>query len=854
MEDHSARYNRHWLPWLTVLLAVILVSLACGTTGAVTDDLLTQEAAIVGTQDALDKADAVEEEAPPPDVTGTPTITIVNDYGVDICGIYIDPTSSDVWGANILTEVLAPGASIAYTVDTPDYYDVLAVDCSPGEGVTLEEIYEVEVFGPIVWTIGANITQGSSTTGGVDQPAEPITGPGGPAEGYSSDQTWTVMLYQDADDEMLEMDIFVDLNEAEVVGSSDQVNIVSQIDRFEGGYNGGGDWATTKRFYLQADNDLEWVNSPELADLGEVNMADMDALVDFVSWSVTNYPADHYVLILSDHGTGWPGGWSDPTAVGLGRDDIPLARGFGDMLWLMELESALFEIQGITGIDKLEMIGFDACLMSHIEVYNAVAPYANYAVASQEVEPGVGWAYSSFLKSLVDNPGMTGADLGQAIVDSYVAEDIFTLWEPELYDILGQDITLSAVDLNQMAALDTALDDLALAASAIDQSIVASSRTYAQSYQDVFGSQLPPYIDLGHFAELVAVESGDPAVQQAYVDLMTALDQFVVAEKHGPARPGSHGVSIYFPNSHLYQTDYGGSESYTFVSYTFAANTLWDDFLLYHYVGVPMPTVIPAEVAVAERGAEYEAPGAAQGVDITDIELSSDTVTTGVEDTVTMTATITGDQIAFIYFFAGWYNEEYDALQMVDMDYVDTEESTEIGGVYYPVWGEGPIELEFEWEPTYYYIDDGTNQVFAVLEPEEFGETAEDATYLVEGTYVSAATGKEFDAYLRFDNKEGDLIEVYGFAGTADGFGAPSQITPQPGDRFVVADWWLEEGEGGEVVWNYYDGYAITFTGEEDQVIQWWSYDADPGDYLLGFIVEDMEGNLYEQYSWVTVQ
>ena len=33
-------------------------------------------------------------------------------------------------------------------------------------------------------------------------------------------QTWTVMLYQDADDQVLEQDILLDLNEAEKVGSS----------------------------------------------------------------------------------------------------------------------------------------------------------------------------------------------------------------------------------------------------------------------------------------------------------------------------------------------------------------------------------------------------------------------------------------------------------------------------------------------------------------------------------------------------------------------------------------------------------------------------------------------------------
>ena len=45
-------------------------------------------------------------------------------------------------------------------------------------------------------------------------------------------QKWLVMMYQDADDQILEQDIYMDLNEAEKVGSSDRVTIVSQFDRF----------------------------------------------------------------------------------------------------------------------------------------------------------------------------------------------------------------------------------------------------------------------------------------------------------------------------------------------------------------------------------------------------------------------------------------------------------------------------------------------------------------------------------------------------------------------------------------------------------------------------------------------
>ena len=138
----------------------------------------------------------------------------------------------------------------------------------------------------------------------------------GPAGSKSS--TWTVMLYQDADDKILEQDIFVDLNEAERVGSGPNVNIVAQIDRYQAGYASTRDFSGTRRYFVQQDDDLNTIGSDLVMDLGEANMADGDTLTDFITWAVENYPADKYVLVLSDHGMGWPGGWSDATATGRG--------------------------------------------------------------------------------------------------------------------------------------------------------------------------------------------------------------------------------------------------------------------------------------------------------------------------------------------------------------------------------------------------------------------------------------------------------------------------------------------------------------------------------------------------------
>jgi hypothetical protein len=244
-----------------------------------------------------------------------------------------------------------------------------------------------------------------------------------PVAASGSGQTWTIMLYQDADDKILEQDIFVDLNEAERVGSSDRVKIVAQIDRFAGAFQGDGTWTGTRRYYVTQDNDLDSVNSQVAQELGEANMGDGQSLIDFVQWSVQNFPADKYVLILSDHGMGWPGGWSDPSHQGSDSSRAPMVSRLGNNIYLMELDEALRRSREAAGIDKFEMIGMDACLMAQLETMAALQPHARYAVASEETEPALGWAYASFLGDLVTNPDMDGKQLSELIVQSYIADD-----------------------------------------------------------------------------------------------------------------------------------------------------------------------------------------------------------------------------------------------------------------------------------------------------------------------------------------------------------------------------------------------------------------------------------------------
>lgn len=674
----------------------------------------------------------------------------------------------------------------------------------------------------------------------------------------SDGDTWTVMLYQDADDSVLEEDVFTDLNEAEKIGSTDTVNIVAEIDRYSDGYTGEQDFSGAKRFYLTQDDNLEVINSEEVDDLGEVNMADGAVLVDFVTWAIQTYPADHYALILSDHGTGWPGGWTDEDVKSKAKDI--LIDGFDDMLYLNEMVDALSSIQEQTGLDRFELIGFDACLMGSLEVFTSVQPFAHYAVASQETEPSMGWAYTAFLKELTSNPGMDTGILAKDIVTSYIAEDTLIVDDEARASYLertyesGDDmsvtqlieeetktVTLAAIDLDQLQGVNDALNTLVLAMGKINQKMVARARTHTRSFESVYGEGYPsPYLDLGNFIKQIKKESTSPNITSAADALSASIKKAVIAEKHGESKKGSTGISIYFPNSSLFESAGSDYATYTNIADTFSKISLWDDFLTFHYTGQEIQANNKPKEDTAMVG-----PGAG-GITLDPVELSADTAL--VENPVTLSTTVNGENVSYIYLFVGQYNEDETAIQIVDIDYIDADDTFEIDGLVYPDWGGNEIPIELDWEPTQFVLDDGEYYLPVLLEPDTYGVEMADTIYSVDGLYLFA--DGEPNRYARlFFNGDGELIQVMGFSGEDDS-GPQHEITPVEDDQVSIYSQSisLEEDNTGILLT---ESGTLTF-GEIAWT--WESMDADPGEYVIGIIVEDMDGNTYEEYAPLGVE
>lgn len=688
------------------------------------------------------------------------------------------------------------------------------------------------------------------------------------------EREWLVMLYQNADDEVLEQDIFIDLNEAEWVGSSDAVTIVSQMDRYEGGFDGDGDWTTAKRFLVTQDDDLSALASEEIEDLGEIDSGAPETLVDFAVWAMTTYPARKYALILSDHGAGWVGGWND---------DAPAD---GSSLTINEIDLALAEILAETEVAHFELVGFDACLMSQVEALAGVAPYARYAVASQETEPAIGWAYAELLGSLENKPGQSGRELAKTIVASYIAEDVRiqddearsdyvldvygtedTVDPDELAELESQSVTLTAVDLTKFPALIEALNEFAYALTAVDPEAIARARTYAQTFESVFGEEVPsPYLDLGNFVGLVTELAQSKELTAAARTLNRAYLAAILAEKHGPGRPGASGFSIFFPVPELLAAV--GTElselSYTGYASRFAGASLWDDFLVFHYTNQDVdPDAVEPELLDAENAAEFDladyavpmletapemaAPGIDTELSMEPLEVSQDEITAG--ESTLLSTQISGENVGYVYIEVSRYDEESDAYVVEDLDYVAAEETVEFDGIYYPAWSAADLEeFIFEWEPTLYSLSDGETEAFALLEPAVYGASDQEGEYDVRGIYTFADSGQERYAILKFNG----LLEYKGmlaFTG-AEGTGAPRALTPQAGDTFTILEQWYQLDEEGEWEIGEYNGDTLTFGSKPFTVNAYESY---PGEYSLGILVSDLLDNTIAEYATVYV-
>ena len=141
-------------------------------------------------------------------------------------------------------------------------------------------------------------------------------------------------------------------------------------------------------------------------DAGSKPMTDPNNLASFIQFCSKNFPANRNELILWDHGGG--------SVTGYGYDEKNKNSG---SMSLAGIKQALK-----SGGVQFDFIGFDACLMATAETALMLNDHADYLIASEETEPGIGWYYTRWLTNLCQNTSMPTLDIGKNIVDDFVSE------------------------------------------------------------------------------------------------------------------------------------------------------------------------------------------------------------------------------------------------------------------------------------------------------------------------------------------------------------------------------------------------------------------------------------------------
>ncbi len=390
--------------------------------------------------------------------------------------------------------------------------------------------------------------------------------------------SWVVMVYLNGDND-LDQWTFNLFNQLEKAVYLDRTLIVRVLwDRSRNG--------DTVLYQVQPDNhdyglgtyaegENKWLQ-------GELNMGSPNTLLNFITSTREVFPGKHDLLSIVDHG----GGWS-PKLLDNQPPKSRYVAGASGFSWDWTNQHGYLSTQDMRFIftqqelvdNPIDIVFYDACLMSMLEEAYALRNGARYLVASQN-ETWTSFPYAAYL-----------TDIGSRTAEAQA------IWMVDKYYASLNDYprTMSALDLQYTSAISKAVDSLALA-------LLESIPTSKAQIQEVFSTtqkldynydlKIDPqegYVDLGDFSVKLFDKFPNTnianAAQHVQAVLHVGQNSFVLHERHQSGkikRQGPQinldrvtGLSIYLPL---------GEDDPELLFYTknqldFAADTLWDDFI-----------------------------------------------------------------------------------------------------------------------------------------------------------------------------------------------------------------------------------------------------------------------------------
>lgn len=347
-----------------------------------------------------------------------------------------------------------------------------------------------------------------------------------PAEGRAGGplKKWTLMIFMNADNSLDKFGA-TDAIEIEKTPACKDLNIVIQLDRLA---------KPTRRYDMmsRAGAADDWgISAKKIQDMGEVDMGDYNEIAKFVKWSAENYPAEKYMLVIWNHGSGWRN--REEVLKGISYDSTSKSR-----ITTPQLGEAVAQAHGVLG-RPVDVLGFDACLMQMIEVVYEVRENARFVVASEDVEPADGWPYSLICPPLAENSSMTPLELAKMIPQAFAR------------NYPNAQTTQSAIDCSKIDELASAAGDFsdailsAAASSSAEKAIYKEARGRTQRYY------VPENVDLARFVQLVTESTADAGVRAAGEKFLAVFGKAVVQNCITGSTPSwtlhSNGLAVYLP-------------------------------------------------------------------------------------------------------------------------------------------------------------------------------------------------------------------------------------------------------------------------------------------------------------------
>lgn len=403
---------------------------------------------------------------------------------------------------------------------------------------------------------------------------------------------WTFLVYIAADNDL---EVFLERNIKQMtrIGSNEFINIIIQVNMVEKQYH----QKISKTIYIEKGNPkiLHKTTQPYATDSG-----DAQTLINFCCTAIEEFPAEHYALIFWNHGTGTIDPYCKSRSLtadsfSFYSNTMPMNNDFfpfsnlsittafykavcfddttGNSLTEQKLMDALNIIKKKALQEKkFDIIGFDACLMAMIEVASSIRPFADFMVASQEVELGTGWDYGRVLSPFREQ-ALTPEEFGTHIVKAYKKTYQFT-----------DDFTFSCLKLKHIKPLEELIKKLALLLQegckekSIKEMIGKSRYKHFCTHFDE-----PDFIDLQHFLKNLKENSfliscATKKATENYRNMLLILVAQIEKELHcatkislsGNFFSNAYGLSIYFPEQKIHRS---------YRANCFAQTTQWISFL-----------------------------------------------------------------------------------------------------------------------------------------------------------------------------------------------------------------------------------------------------------------------------------